>query len=176
MLIGQNAYEELEEQRWLSNSKRPVEVRPKKGVSRKTKKIEGKSYGKILSRRGLTKLEKEMAEQSHTPIPASSTEAAQHESWCCSHHQQGDLRLPGAPAETGHYYIGPALGRAATVAACVVCSGGRGRVLSGQQCLSPPPRLRTASIDARNLARTCPQMPCLAATFPDSGQHHPDSG
>lgn len=75
MLIGQNAYEELEEQRWLSKSKRPVEVRPKKGVSRKTKKIEGKSYGKMLPRRGLTKLEKEMAEQSHTPIPASRLQA-----------------------------------------------------------------------------------------------------
>ena len=24
----------------------------------------------------------------------ASTEAAQDESWCCSHHQQGDLRLP----------------------------------------------------------------------------------
>lgn len=70
-------------------------LKEKKSVSRKTKKIKGKSYErcflKVVSQNWRKRWQSRVT--SNLSQQVASQEAAQDESWCYSHHQQGDLEL-----------------------------------------------------------------------------------
>lgn len=54
----------------------------------------------------------------HLSHQATSTKAIPDEPWGCQHQIQGDVWLPGAPAETGHCWIGLGLGPPSWIQAC----------------------------------------------------------